>query len=555
MRTAEPNLPPLTTPISAIRGHYDVIVVGSGYGGGVTASRLARAGKRVCVLERGKEYLTGQFPARLTEIRAETMLSGGTGKPGLYDLRIGEHIHVLTGCGVGGGSLVNAGVVLRPDPRVFADPVWPKEISLGDGWLEDGYARAEAWLRPARDPLAEDMTKFRALVRASGALGRPPEAARVAVSFAANINPAGIAQPACTRCGDCCGGCNVGAKNTVAVTYLPDAANHGAEIFAQVRVDFIEKRGPHRWRVHWRPAGESKAERSVITADMVVLAAGSLGSTEILLRSRDQGLPLSDRLGHGFSANGDIIAFGYNARERVNAVGSGHPAREGVPPVGASVSGQIIITDLDDVARSLTVQEGVLPSAVGPLLPVVFVPGGRLLGAAHALLKGVYDGPLARTHTFFVVSHDDAKGRILLRDGKSVIDWPGVMDQDVYGRVDRALDALCKANGAAYVKNPMSGSLMGKKPVTAHPLGGAGMGEDAARGTVNHKGQPFIGGALQLQSVHEGLYISDGSVIPRSLGCNPLFTITALAERCAAMITNDHQLRASYSVLPPESTL
>ena len=533
-------MPAISLATSALRPHYDVIVVGSGYGGGVAASRLARAGRRVAVLERGREYLTGQFPSKLTEIRAETMLSGGSGKPGLFDVRLGEHMHVLVGCGLGGGSLVNAGVALRPDPRVFADAAWPAEMSQARDLLDEGFARAEAWLRPNADPVAGDMTKFRALSGASGALGQAAEAARTVVSFAANTNPAGVEQPACTRCGDCCAGCNVGAKNTVALTYLPDAFNHGAEIFAQVRVEHVARAGVSSWRVFWRPMGEPKAPLAEVSADIVVLAAGSLGSTEILLRSRQAGLPTSDRLGKGFSANGDIIAFGYNGRERVNAVGLGHPAKSGVPMVGASVTGQIIINDPDDLARSLTVQEGVLPSALGPLLPVIFVPGGRLLGAAHALLKGVYDGPLARTHTFFVVSHDDAKGRIVLKDGKAAVEWPGVMDQPVYGRVDRALDALCKAGGAAYIKNPMSGTMMGSKPATAHPLGGAGMSADASGGVVDHKGRVFTGDAGQ---VHQGLYVADGSTIPRSLGCNPLFTITALAERTVALLADDYQLR------------
>ena len=533
-------MPPLSRPLSALRPHYDVVVVGSGYGGGVAASRLARAGKRVCVLERGREYLTGQFPAKLTDIRAETMLSGGAGKPGLFDVRLGEHMHVLIGCGLGGGSLVNAGVALRPDPRVFVDNAWPMEIARERDLLEEGFARAEAWLRPNADPLAGEMTKFRAMNAASGALGKPAEAARTVVSFAANTNPAGVEQPECTRCGDCCSGCNVGAKNTVALTYLPDAANHGAEIFTQIRVEHLERHGAAGWRVFWRPMGEPKAPLAEVGADIVVLAAGSLGTSEILLRSRDAGLPLSERVGHGFSANGDIIAFGYNGRERVNAVGVGHPAKAGIPAVGASVTGQIILNDADDLTRSLTVQEGVLPSAIGPLLPVFFVPGGRLLGAAHALLKGVYDGPLARTHTFFVVSHDDASGRIVLQDGKPTVQWPGVMEQPVYKRVDQALAALCKAAGSAYVKNPMSETVMGSKPATAHPLGGAGMGADAARGTVDHKGRVFTGEGNQ---VHQGLYAADGATIPRSLGCNPLFTITALAERMVMLMAQDYQLR------------
>ena len=539
----------LARPLSSLRAHYDVIVVGSGYGGGVAASRLARAGKRVCVLERGKEYPTGSFPTRLTELRAEVMTSGGAGKPGLFDVRFGEHMHVLMGCGLGGGSLVNAGVALRPDPRVFADPVFPDEFSRRGDLIDEGYARAESWLRPAADPTARERVKFRALEKASPALGRAPDPARVVVNFEGGRSAGGVEQPACTRCGDCCGGCNVGAKTTVALTYLPDAVHHGAEVFTQARVERVERKGGAGWRVFFRPSGETSAPLSDISADIVVLAAGSLGSTEILLRSREAGLTTSDRLGKNFSANGDIIAFGYGGRETVNAVGVGHPAKADLPPVGASVSGQIILTDPDDLSREMTVQEGVLPSAVGPLLPMMFVPGGRLLGAAQALIKGVYAGPLARTHTFFVVSHDDAGGRIVLKDGRAVVDWPDAMKHPVHARVDRALEALCAANGASYVKNPMSEGIMGKKPATAHPLGGCGMGADAARGAVDHKSRVFMGLTDRPGAAHEGLYVIDGSIMPRSLGCNPLFSITALAERALQLMADDYQFRFGWRPL------
>ncbi len=146
---------PLSQPFDALGERYDAIVIGSGYGGGVSASRLSRMGLSVSVLERGKEYPAGSFPSRFPEVRAELMVSGGrfgrAGKPGLYDFRYGEDIHVLVGCGLGGGSLVNAGVSLRPDARVFADPVFPGEVG-GDGTLDEGFARARAWIRPARDP-------------------------------------------------------------------------------------------------------------------------------------------------------------------------------------------------------------------------------------------------------------------------------------------------------------------------------------------------------------------------------------------------------------------
>jgi cholesterol oxidase len=537
-----PSFQRLSRSLTGLGPDYDVVVVGSGYGGGVAASRLSRAGKRVAVLEKGREYLPGEFPSRFPDMRRALMVSGGRwgtgGNPGLYDFRYGEHIHVLTGSGLGGGSLVNAGVALRPDPRVFADPLFPEAVR-GDGLIEEGYRRASAWIRPSADPRAGEMVKYGALERASRAVGVAPHAAPVAVSFADTVNPAGVAQAACTRCGDCCSGCNVGAKNTVAMSYLPDAVRHGASLFAGVRVERIE-RVAGRWRVHV-VSSDGTGEAAAVTADIVVLAAGTLGSTEILLKSRLGGLPLSDRLGEGFSANGDIIAFGYGGRERVAAVGIGHPPRDGLVPPGASVSGEIAIDDADDLEKSLCIQEGVLPSPLGPMLPVLLVPGGKLLGAAEALLRGVYDGPLARTHTFFVVSHDSASGRIVLKDGCAGIDWPDVASEPVFARVDAALRRLCEASGASYVKNPLATTMMGARPATAHPLGGCRMAADAARGVVDDRGRVFDGAGGR--SVHDGLLVCDGSTVPRSLGVNPLLTITALAERAMLLLAQDHQLR------------
>jgi cholesterol oxidase len=556
-------MPRLARPLARLRPRYDVIVVGSGYGGGVLASRLARAGKHVAVLERGREHLTGEFPARFPDMRGAMQVSGKhlrTGSPtALYDVRLGEDMHVLVGCGLGGGSLVNAGVALRPDPRVFADPVWPGQLRQ-DGLLEEGYARARAWLRPAVDPRAEERSKYKALLRASGAVGVAPMAPEVVVGFTESVNPAGLRQPACTGCGDCCGGCNVGAKNTVALTYLPDAARHGAEIFTELGVSHLEPGRAGRWRIVARPLGspgpagvpaspEGGAEgECAIEADLVVLAAGTLGSSEVLLRSRERGLALSDRLGHGFSANGDIIAFGYGANLPVDAIGVGHPAkvRGDVPggAVGASVSGQIEIVDADDLARSLTIQEGALPSALAPMLPALFVPNGRLLGALQSLIAGVYEGPFARLQTFFAVSHDSAAGRLQLEDDRLAIRWPGAADEPVYQRLDAALSALVREVGGSYVKNPLAGTVMGRQPATAHPLGGCGMGADRNSGVVDHAGRVFDAGPGRgAGDVHAGLYVIDGAIVPRSLGCNPLLTITAIAERAAMLIAAEHGLR------------
>ncbi|MGD9868845.1 MAG: GMC oxidoreductase, partial [Hyphomicrobiales bacterium] len=255
-------------------------------------------------------------------------------------------------------------------------------------------------------------------------------------------------------------------------------------------------------------------------------------------------LALPERLGHGFSANGDIIAFGYGARMQVNAIGVGHPAKADVGPVGTCVAGQIGIPDPAVLDNELYLQEGVMPSALAPLLPVAFIPGGRLLGAAQSLIKGVYHGPFARLHTFFAVSHDTAEGEIRLEDDRVTVHWPDVAKQEVYRRLDTFLERAVQTNGAKYIKNPLAGSLMGNKPATAHPLGGCGMGETRDSGVVNHKCQVFTGnGSGSREAVHEGLYVCDGASIPRSLGVNPLFTITGIAERAMMHLAADRQWR------------
>ncbi len=538
----------LSRSLDRIKDRYDVIVVGSGYGGGVAASRLARAGKRVAVLERGREVLTGSFPSRFPDLKNDLQVTGKRLRTGsssaLFDVRLGEDMHVLVGCGLGGGSLINAGVALRPDARVFADEVWPGQI-LQDGLLEEGFRRAERWLRPRSDPRAGTLTKFKALQRAGEGLGYAPIAPTVTVSFEGGINAAGVDQPACTRCGDCCGGCNVGAKNSVALTYLVDAARRGAELFTHAGVRHVAKAKDGMWRVHVRrlDAKGAAAQDIVLSAPVVVLGAGTLGSTEILLRSRANGLALSDRVGHRFSANGDIIAFGYGAKQPIDAIGIGHPPKIEGMEIGAAVSGQIEIDDAHDLAQELRVQEGVLPSALAPALPVLFIPNGRLLGALQSLIAGVYKGPFAKLQTFFAVSHDSSGGRFSLEDDDLRLVWPNAKDEPVYKRLDEVLSSIVGQSGGSYVKNPLAGTVMGHQPATAHPLGGAGMAAERADGVVNHKGQVFDASpGAGSTAVHEGLYVVDGAVMPRSLGVNPLLTITALAERALLHMAQDYGL-------------
>ncbi len=553
----------LSKSIADLKLRYDVIVVGSGYGGGVAASRLARAGKRVAVLERGQEFAIGDFPDRMIEAQEQFQVSKDgahlTGsRLGLYDLRLGNDIHVFVGCGLGGGSLINANVSLPPDPRVWDDPAWPVEIAA-DETRQEGFARAQEVLRPEPYPDTKPLNKLKALGVSGNALGRDVVRPPINVTFERQVNYAGVEQPACTLCGDCCAGCNVGSKNTVQVTYIADAFNHGAEIFTEIRVSHVlPERG--RWRVFFEPMGHERekfaAADQSITADIVVLAAGTLGSTEILLRSREAGLAVSDELGQRFTGNGDVLAFAYNNNVPVNGIGVGDPPVADTDPVGPCITGLVDLRGTERLEDGMVIEEGSIPSGLAPVLPALLAAGAAQFGEdmdkglldsleEHArerqsLLFGAYQGAINRTQTYLVMSHDDGRGRIALDNGRLGVKWPGVSDQPNFAAAERNLRRATQATGGTYIRNPLSDTALGKNLITVHPLGGCVMGQDRTRGVVNHKCQVFDAQPdAAPDAVHAGLFVCDGSIVPRPLGVNPLLTITALAERAMIHLARD----------------
>src|SRR5262245_18648920 len=325
-----------------MKPYYDVAVVGSGYGGGVAAARLASTGRSVCVLERGREIAVGEFPARLTDMQREMQVSTSAGRigdpAGLFDIRLGKDVHVAMGCGLGGTSLINANVCLEADPRVFEDSCWPAPV-LADGLMAEAMTRARAMLHPKPYPGLGKLLKLEQLGASATALGGELSLPPLHIAFEHGPNAAGVEQHACVLCGDCCAGCNVGAKTTTALTYLPAAARYGAEIFTRVEVRSLTKQKDGRWRINvaTRPE-EGWQTRMGLTANVVVLGAGTLGSTEILLRSRVEGLALSDQLGARFTTNGDALANAYNNDRPVNSVGVGYPAKAHTEPVGPAVA-------------------------------------------------------------------------------------------------------------------------------------------------------------------------------------------------------------------------
>ncbi len=549
----------LARPTSELLPRYDVVVVGSGYGGGVAASRLARAGLSVAVLERGREILPGEFPSSLAGAARELQtFSGGKriGRhDGLFDVRLGPDVGVLAGCGLGGTSLINANVCLNPDGLVFEDECWPAPIRT-DHYLSLAFDRARRMLAPEPLPMAFAPTKLAAFERAAAALGRSVERVPLHMAFEARVNAAGVRQPACVQCGDCMGGCNVGAKTTVHATYLADAVNYGATLFTGLKVRFVEPAREGGWRVVAHASGEAKhVPMRTVTAAMVVIAAGTLGTSEILVRSRERGLSLSDRLGKSVSTNADAVSFSYDERERVGAIGAGYPGKlEGDAP-GPAVTGLIDLRRRRDPAERIAIVECAVPSAVAGLLPLL-VPAAaaamptseldlqarlaELKDAAASVAGGASNGALAKTQLLLTVGHDSAGGEIVPAGDEVEIRWPDLRSEPVFGRMATILDMAAKASGGSLISNPLSRPPFGGPMLTFHPLGGAPMGRDRTQGVVDHKCRVFDGDPRQApDAVHRGLYVMDGSVMPRSLGIHPLLTIAAIAERAVMLLARD----------------
>ena len=392
---------------------------------------------------------------------------------------------------------------------------------------------------------------------------RPP----INVNFTVEgANHVGVEQHKCTDCGDCVTGCNYAAKNTLIMNYLPDAVNHGAEIFTEISVRWIERKN-NQWVIQCEVLGvgreKFKAPMVAVTADVVVVGAGTLGSTEILLRSAQHGLSLSNQLGERFTGNGDVLAFGYNTGQVINGVGWGHHLAGEIPPVGPCITGIIDMRHQPALVDGMVAEEGSAPGALGVFLPGAFAAAAEVAGTPEPVaaterirekerelladFEGPYHGAVERTQTYLVMTHDNASGRMTLdAQGNLALNWPGVGDQPIFQRVNDRLKQATEALGGTFIHNPLWSKLLHRNLTTVHPLGGCVMADSAEGGVVNHKGQVFSGAAGA--GVYDSLYVSDGSVIPTPLGVNPLLTISAVAERSVALLAKDRGWQIDYSL-------
>jgi cholesterol oxidase len=496
------------------------------------------------ILERGQEWLPGDFPEDLKKlVGAERKMDPN----GLYDLYapMGSDLDIISASGVGGTSLINAAISSRPVPSVFTQPEWPEAIRAAhaDGSFEAYFQAALAVLQPNQwaGTAPIKVARHRDL---AGKVGQGRfDYLPLNVTYDDAVRGAPnrpVQQYACKLCGNCTTGCNHGAKSTLQTSYLPLAVAHGARIYAGIDVRRVEKRGGS-WRVHYTAVGKYKHDHT-LDADHVVIAAGALGTSELLLRSRARGLALSDALGTRVSANGDLAAVSYNGSQPTRILGE--PVDGTTGTIGNALMGYVDYRaerargpELQDqfLLIESTIPVGLANTAAKALVAwagthrdLFSIPQKRRIDLdMQDMDKPHREGALAHTTLYLACGHDDSGGRYVYQDGdRPRIVWPGVGKSRFVEVMFAEMKAFTELQGGVFIPNPRT-TLFGGRIMVPHPLGGAPMGEDARTGVVDHLGRVFdpAGG------LHRGLHVLDGSIIPRSLAATPLLTICALAER------------------------
>ena len=563
------KFPRISRPVELLRNEYDVIVIGSGYGGAVAASRMARAGQSVCLLERGKEKWPGEYPSGFVDAMKQLHVSGDfapgclkgslveAGDPtGLYHLIMGKGQNAFVGNGLGGTSLLNANIFLEADKGTMGMESWPKDLQK-PGALKPYYDLAASVLQPK--PYPEDwpeLPKLTLLEKQQQALGmgrfyRPPQTTR----FQGGPNSTGVEMyPSALTAMDSTG-VNDGSKSSTLVNYLADAWNWDAEMFCECEVRYIKKNpDPEQgYLVFFAWHGSKRgAFKEYIYEDLmwvrakkcVFLGAGSIGTTEILLRSKKLGLSMSDKVGLNMSGNGDMLAFGYNTNDEVNAIGRQYPSP--YKPIGPTISGIIDCREgHDNPLDGFVIEEGAVPKALAPLFQTMLetMPGkqsphlGFMSRIHHALASigsrvlGPYysKGSIEKTQIYLVMSHDSNQAIMSLHRDQPVLEFMGVGRSEHVTYLNELLKKATEAVGGTFINSPFY-AVLGKQEITVHPIGGACMSNDGTGegGATSQYGEVFSGPG---KDTHRGLFVTDGAIIPTALGVNPLATITALAER------------------------
>ncbi|MEV4492280.1 GMC family oxidoreductase [Micromonospora coxensis] len=526
---------------------YDVVVIGSGFGGSVTALRLAEKGYRVGVLESGRRFADDEFPETSWRLR-RFLWAPRLGCFGLQritllrsaDRKTGGGVLVLSGAGVGGGSLVYANTLYEPLAAFYDDPQW-RGITDWRDELARHYDQAKRMLGVTTYPVSTGADRaMRAVAERMGVghtfhatpvgvhIGRPGE--RVADPYFGGVGPE---RTGCNHCGSCMTGCRHGAKNTLVKNYLWLAEQLGVQVHPLTTVTAVRPAPGGGYEVHTERTGTwLRKRRQVVRAEQVVFAAGALGTQRLLHAMKATGaLPeLSPRLGELTRTNSEAI-------------------------LGASVGPRQARSRGLDFTEGVAITSSFHPDPQTHIEPVRYGRGSNAMGLLQSLLV---DGGPRRVRRWLggIVRQPATAARML-----SVRRWSErTVIALVMQSVDNSLTTRFRRGpfGRRLVSGPGHGApnptwipagnqavrLLAEEiggtpggaltepfniPMTAHILGGAVIGASPADGVIDPWHRVYG---------HPGLHVVDGAAVSANLGVNPSLTITAQAERAMSYWPN-----------------
>jgi cholesterol oxidase len=520
--------------------HYDWIIIGSGFGGSVSAHRLTQKGYKVLVIEKGRRFGPEDFPKTNWDLK-RWMWNPAMGLKGIFKMSFMKHMTVLHGVGVGGGSLVYANTLPTPTSAFFQSGSW-SELADWEAELAPHYQTAKRMLGATPNPL---MTKGDHVIKEIAKdIGREEHfhPTEVAVFFGEPnkkvpdpfFEGEGPDRVGCNFCGACMTGCRVGAKNTLDKNYLYLAEKNGAEVVPETEVTAIRPLDAGGYRIETK-ATFGKANPREVTANRVILSGGVMGTMPLLLQMKEdpQGLPkLSDRVGDFVRSNSEAL-FGVVSPEKdVNF------------SKGVAIT-SILHTDEHSHIEPVRYGAGsgffrtlLAPHAPGPTVL------SRMWGAFTAFarrpvlwLRALFVKDLAKQSQVLLYMRT-IEGTLRMRLGREIrtgfrrglvtqVDDPSQAPSAFMEEATELAEKFAeKVNGVPTTL--MTETLLGV-PSTAHILGGACMGDSAETGVINAKHEVFN---------YPGLYVIDGSAISANPGVNPSLTITTLAERAMSLIAD-----------------
>jgi cholesterol oxidase len=518
---------------------YDWVIVGSGFGGSVSALRLAEKGYRVAVLEKGRRFAREDFAKDNTDLK-RWMWAPALGARGIYQMSFFRHVTILHGVGVGGGSLVYANTLPRPKQAFFRAASW---AHLAEDWereLSPHYDTAKRMLGATRFP--GDTPGDRVLAQIADDIGRPEHfhKADVAVFFGKAgvevedpyFDGKGPRRVGCTMCGACMTGCRVGAKNTLDQNYLYLAEKLGVTVLPETEVTAVRagEGGTYSLETKHSTTGEKGA---VFTAPHVVLSGGVMGTIPLLLAMKEDpnGLPrLSPRVGRSVRTNNESIT-------NVFAPGAGEDFSRGIAITSILHTDEHSHLEPVRYGAGSNFYKGLLaPHAPSKnALARMFGSMGRWLSSPLAWLRQLATGRFSEESQILLYMRT-LEETLTLELGRSL--FTGFRRGLVTRVADEAaaptahlpeasaLAARFAEKTGGVVSSLFTEALTGA-PTTAHILGGACMGKDADEGVIDAKHEVFG---------YPGLYVVDGSAVSANPGVNPSLTITALAERAMSFV-------------------